>query len=302
MVSATPGEVPYPVYAGGSPATGKQLLSACWGLLRQDSELLLLPVIGTVAGVVAAVVLFAPGFAVGWLVGGSQHHSWGGVVGGILAAFAASVVSIYFQAALVIGANQRADGGDPTVRGVLAEAWTHRGKILSWAGVATTVGVAIRGVERRLGILGTILGFLGGLAWAIASFLVVPVVVTEDLGPIAAVKRSAQLIRQTWGPSLRTSVRLGFAYSLLLFVPNAAIVVGVVVVGMNGSVPALAIGGTLVIVGVAATIALVMVFSAISMYARALIYRHATGRPVPGIDPSLFVGVFRTRRSRRRFA
>jgi hypothetical protein len=285
----------------GSPATGKHLLRACWGLLRQDRELLWLPVIGTVAGLIAAGVLFAPGFAIGWIVGGSQHRSWGGELGGVLAVFAASVVSIYFQAALVIGANQRADGGDPTVRGVLAQTWTHRGKILSWAIVATTVGLVIRGLERRLGILGTILGFLGGVAWAIAAFLVVPIVVVEDLGPIAAVKRSAQLVRQTWGPSLRTTLRLSLAYFLLMLVPVAVIVVGVVA-AVGGSHTGLAVGILLIVVGVAALIALAMVFSAISTYARALIYRYATGRPVPGIDPAVFAGVFQPRRSRRRFA
>ncbi|MEP6599939.1 MAG: hypothetical protein ABJB98_10900 [Actinomycetota bacterium] len=45
-----------------------------------------------------------------------------------------------------------------------------------------------------------------------------------------------------------------------------------------------------------------MSFSAISSYARAVIYRYATGRPTPGVDPQLFAGVFRQKRSRRRLA
>ncbi len=200
-------------------ATGKQLLQASWAMLRQDRELLWLPVIATVTGFFAALVLFVPGFAIGWSVGGSQHHSWGGWVGGAFAAFAASVVSIYFQAALVIGAIQRSEGQDPTVRGVLAEAWTHRGRILSWAALTTTVGLAIRAVEQRLGVLGSILGFLSGVAWAIASFFVMPVLVVEDLGPIEAVKRSAQLIRETWGTSLRTTLRFSLTYIAVLLAP-----------------------------------------------------------------------------------
>ena len=285
----------------GAPATGKQLLSACWAMLKQDRELLWLPAIAAITGFFAAVILFAPGFAIGWFVGGDQHHSWGGWLGGVFAAFAASVVSIYFQAALVIGANQRADGGDPTVRGVLAEAWTHRGRILSWAALTTTVGVAIRSLEQRLGILGNILGFLGGVAWAIASFLVVPVVVVENLGPIDAVKRSAQLIRETWGISLRSTVRFAFTYILITLAPIAVIVVGIVALA-SGSNVGIAVGIVLVVVGFAALVAVLMVFSAISTYCRALIYRYATGRPVPGIDPRLFAGVFRQKGTRRGFA
>jgi hypothetical protein len=286
---------PRPVTA--ATATGKQLLKASWGLLRQDRELLWLPAIASITGFFAAVILFAPGFALGWAIGGDQHRSWGGWVGGAFAAFAASIVAIYFQAALVIGANQRADGGDPDIRGVLAEAWTHKGKIISWAALTTTVGVAIRALEQRLGILGSILGFLGGVAWAIASFLVVPVVVVENLGPIDAVKRSAQLVRDTWGTSVRTTLRFGLTFLLLLLAPIAVIAIGIVAL-TNGSAAAIAIGLVLIVVGVIAFLALSMVFSAISTYARALIYRYATGRPVPGVDPQLFIGAFRAKRGR----
>jgi hypothetical protein len=110
-----------------------------------------------------------------------------------LAAFGASVVPIYFQAALVIGAFERADGGDPTLRGVLAQAWAIRGRIPSWAIVTTLVGTAIRALEDRIGRVGKIIGFLAGVAWSVASFLAVPVLVAEGLGPIASVKRSADL-------------------------------------------------------------------------------------------------------------
>lgn len=286
---------PRPVASG--TATGKQLLKASWGLLRQDRELLWLPAIASITGFFAAAILFAPGFALGWFIGGEQHRSWGGWVGGVFAAFAASIVAIYFQAALVIGANQRADGGDPDIRSVLAEAWTHKGKIISWAALTTTVGVAIRALEQRLGILGSILGFLGGVAWAIASFLVVPVVVVENLGPIDAVKRSAQLLRDTWGTSVRTTLRFGFTFVLLLLAPIAVVAIGIVAL-TKGSNGAIAIGLVLIVVGVVAFLALSMVFSAISTYARALIYRYATGRPVPGVDPQLFAGAFRAKRGR----
>lgn len=293
---------PPPSLAGTpGPATGKALLSASWGLLRQDRVLLWLPGIAAVTGLIAALVLFLPGFALGWLIGG-QDSSFAAWVGAAFAAFASSVVAIYFQAALVIGANQRADGGDPTLRGVLAQAWSIKVRILKWGVVTTTVGLVIRAIEQRLGILGTILGFLGGIAWAIASFLVVPILVVEDIGPIDAVKRSARLIKQTWGTSLRTTLRFGLiqlALTLPLFV-----VIGLgVAAAVTGTPVGLALGIPLIFIGVVALMALALVFSAITSYARTLIYRYATGRPVPGVDPSIFVGVFRQKKGRRnRFA
>lgn len=278
------------------PATGRALLSASWELLRADRSLLWLPAMATVASLVAALVLFVPGFAIGWAVSG-QDGSVGVYIGGAFAALASSVVAIYFQAALVIGANQRADGCDPTLSGVLGEAWRIRARILKWAVLTTTVGVAVRTVERRLGILGAILGFLGGVAWAIASFLVVPILVVEDIGPIDAVKRSARLIRQTWGTSVRTTLRFGLIQLALILPVMALLVVGVLAVA-TGTALGLLVGVALVVAAVTALCGMGLVFSAVSAYARALIYRYATGRPVPGVDPSVFVGVFRQRRGR----
>jgi hypothetical protein len=295
----SPYAYPGPATTGPQRATGKALLNASWSMLRQDRELMWLPVLGAIFGLIAAGILFVPGWFIGGAVGGTDHHSWAAGLGGILAAAGATIVSIFFQAALVIGANERADGGDPTLRGVLRAAWEKRGRILSWGLLTVTVGAAVRALERRLGIFGNIFGFLLGLAWAIASFLVVPVVVAEDLGPIAAVKRSAQLIKETWGTSLRTTLRFGVIQFVLVLVPVIVGAGGIAAIA-NGSSGSIAVGVLLLLAAAVALLAMIMVFSAIGSYARALIYRYATGRPVPGIDPTLFAGVFLTKKKARR--
>lgn len=293
----------YPGAGSGAPQapTGKALLRASWALLRQDRELLWLPVLATVTGLLAALVLFVPGFLLGNAAGGSDSPA-GGWVGGVLAALGASVVSVYFQAALVIGANERASGLDPTLRGCLAKAWALRARIVRWALVTTTVGGLVRALERRLGLVGTVLGFLGGLAWAVASFLVVPVLVAEDLGPVEAVKRSGALIRQTWGTSVRTTLRFGLI-QLAVVVPALVVIVVGMTALLSGSTAGALLGLLLLVAGFLALLGIGMLSSAVTGYARALIYRFATGQPVPGIDPSLFAGVFRQgRRARRRLA
>jgi hypothetical protein len=284
---------------GPRRATGKELLSASWGMLRQDRELLWLPMLGAIASALAAGLLFVPGWFLGGSLGAAGHHSWGGYFGGVLAAFAATIVGVFFQAALVIGANERADGGDPTLGSCLRAAWAQRNIILSWGLLSGTVGVAIRAVEQRLGFLGSVVGFLGGLAWAIASFLAVPVLVAEGLGPVAAVKRSAQLIKTTWGTSLRTTLRFGVIQIALMLVPVFVGGIGAIAIS-DGSSVATSVGILLIVAAVAAFIALAMVFAAIGSYARALIYRYATNRPVPGIDPALFAGVFQPKKRLRR--
>jgi hypothetical protein len=270
-----------PVSAG--QPTGRAVIQASWDLLRQDRNLIWLPVIAAVAGTAAGAVLFVPGYAIGRAIDDTSRIGY--YAGGLLAAFAFSLISIYFQAALVIGAYVRADGG---------QTWAIKSQVIAWAVVTTTVGAAIRALEQRLGIFGRILGFLGGLGWAIASCFVVPVLVAEGLGPIAAVKRSAELIRATWGTSVRTTLRLAAAW-FLLFIPLFMIFIFGLALLLSGSTVA---GVALIAIGVIAFVGLSSVFEAITTYARAMIYRFAVGRPVPGIAPHLLAGAFVAKRRR----
>ncbi len=276
-------------------ASGRQILSASWGMLRQDRGLLALPVISAVLGMVAAGILFIPGWAIGHALSPGRLGVEIGVVAG---GFAASVVTIYFQAALVVGANERADGGTPTLGGVLRQTAAMWRPVLAWALVATTAGVIIRTVERRFGALAGIAGLLGGITWAIATFLAVPVVVARGQGPVATVKESASLLRGTWGTSLRTTVRFG-VISLVAVLPGAVVAIGVIMLAA-GTAASVALGVLLVAVGGLALLAVSAVLSAVSSYARALIYRYAVGQPVPGIPPEVLAGAFAPRRLRRR--
>lgn len=278
-----------------SKPTGRQILSASWEMLQEDRQLFWIPVISATASLIAGATLFYPGFLAGDAIGHSHSVAlWAAFA---LAGFGSSTVAIFFQAALVIGAYQRADGIQPTLGGVLAAAWKLRGPVLAWALLATTVGVAIRALENRLGWLGRLLGLIGGLAWAVVSFLVVPVVVAEGLGPIEAVKRSGQLLRDTWGTSLRTTLRFGWIQMVALIVPMLGFFVGLALV-MPGTDSQRSLGIVILAISIVALFALGAVFAAVSTYSRALIYRYATGLAVPGVEPEVFGGAFVARKRR----
>lgn len=275
-----------------SQADGKQLLRATWALLRQDKELIVLPLVGSIFGVIAAVLLFIPGYALGWLVTGQDDSDIAYYAGAALAGFGATIIGVFFQAALVIGANERADGGDPTARSCLRGAWDRKWRILAWSLISATIGFVLQLIQERLGFLGWIIKWLGSLAWSIATFVVVPVLVAEDVGPVTAIKRSAQVLRDTWGTSLRTAARGGIIAVALWLVPAAVMTAGFVLVFAGGTA-AIATGVVLLVVAGVGLIVLGTLFSAVSAYARALIYRYAVGMPTPGIDDRVLAGAFR---------
>lgn len=257
-----------------------------------------LPALSAVTGLLAAGVLFVPGWALGEVLN-TNNASLPRWLGGLAAAFGASVVAIYFQAALVIGAFDRADGGTPTVRSVLSRTWAIRGRVISWAVLTTATGQAIRELDDRLELVGKIIGFLAGAVWSIASFLVVPVLVAEGLGPIASVRRSAELIRATWGLGLRSTVRLGFTEFLLSLPGVIALALGCGLAA-NDSGYGIAVGVPIAVAGLCWLLFLAMIFSAVFAYARALIYRYAAGLAVSGVvDQDMILGAFADKKSRR---
>lgn len=286
---------PPPSYVVTGRATGKQILAASWQLLRTNKSLLALPFISLPAGLVAAAVLFVPGFFAGNAF--AHDNRVGAYVGGALAVLALSAVSIFFQAALVIGAYQQADGYTPTLNSTLTVAWRMRGKIVGWALTTTTVGLAIRAIEERLGIFGKVVGFVAGVAWAIASFLVIPVVVAEGLGPFAALSRSAQLVRARWGTGLRTTLRFGLIQLAVTLPIIVVLFVGIFITVSGASTAAVAVGVLTIAIAILALIAAGTVFGAIATFARAFIYRYTVGLPIP-VPAELMQGAFVPKRRR----
>lgn len=162
--------------------------------------------------------------------------------------------------------------------------WARRRVVFTWAFLSAVVGLVIQLIEGRLGVFGRLMGILGGLAWAVATFLVVPVLAFEDVGPIEALKRSSHLIKVTFGTIARGALRFGMMFLGWSLLALGVIVTGVVV-SLSG-VPALGI--PLAVLGVIGFFVVVTYLAAAGMYLRTILYRYATHRPLPdlGLDLS----------------
>ena len=80
--------------------------------------------------------------------------------------------------------------------------------IFFWSLLASTIGIILSVLERRAGLVGRIVLKLIGVVWAVASVFAVPAIVCDPelSNPFTALKRSASIIRRTWGETL-----IGFA-------------------------------------------------------------------------------------------
>ena len=271
-----------------------ELARASWSVVQADKELLWLPVFSTLALLVLLASFVGPAWVVGALDGVGQEGETSplAAVAGFVFYVLAFFIAIFFNTALVGAAMLRMDGHDPALRDALAIAWARVPRIFGYALIAATVGLLLRALEERVGWLGSIVVRLIGVAWTVATFLVVPVLVTRDVGPIDAVKESASLLRETWGENLigtvGMSIAFGIAYFLVILLGGAG-----VMLGTQAGLPVLmAVSVLLCVVTIVVLTALQATMQAV--YAAAL-YRYATsdGDPTPGFAPELLQVAFK---------
>ena len=105
--------------------------------------------------------------------------------------------------------------------------------VLLWTLFAGLVGLIIKAIEQRLEFVGRILARFLGLAWSIASVFAIPIIVREEQGvnPIKLLKRSASILKQTWGEALIGYVGLTFANTLIL-IGSAMLLMGALFVSI----------------------------------------------------------------------
>jgi len=136
-------------------------------------------------------------------------------------------IVVFFNAAIVACAAIRLGGGNPTIADGLRAAASRLPVIAGWALVSATVGLVLRIIEDRSDKIGRIVAGLLGMAWTIVSFLVVPILVVENKGPIAALKDSAILLKKTWGEQLASNFSFGMIFFLLAIPAFGLILLGI---------------------------------------------------------------------------
>src|SRR6266571_2976255 len=219
---------------------GWQLTKVSLGILRKEKGLIVLPFLSLLmTGAAWLVFLISIFFFTATPT--NPFSYWLFYVGLAIVYYVTFFVSIYFNAAVMGAAMIRLNGGDPTISDGLKVANQNLKRIAGWALVSATVGLVLRAIAERFGFIGRIVAGFAGIAWGIATYLVVPVLIFEKIGPWAAVKRSGSLLRKTWGEAAGGYLTLGGIFVLLALPALLVILLGLVVGGVVGLLVGLAI-------------------------------------------------------------
>src|SRR6266487_3236864 len=191
-------------------------------------------------------------------------------------------VVVFFNMALIHCTRLYFKGEEVSVRAGLKFSMSRIGAIFSWAVFAATVGLILRAIQENSGIIGKIITGIIGIVWSVATFFVVPVIAYENLGPVGAFKRSAQLMKQKWGESIVA----GFSFGLIQFL--AFLVVGIPLFLLGSLVNpflgiALAVAGSFIIMSI---------ISAAQTIFISAVYHNINGDVTKYFDQQLVDGLF----------
>jgi hypothetical protein len=272
----------------GSITRGFRLAKASWSVVRQDRELLILPIVSFLCSLVVLAVFGLGMLGIGLPKDGESVRPAIYVLGFCMYV-ALAFVTIFFNAAVIGTAMQRLRGEPASIRDGLTLARQHVGQIFVWALITASIGMVLRTIQERSGLIGRILVGIIGIAWNLITFFVVPVLLFEPLPVGASIKRSAQIFRERWGEQFTGNATIGIAIFL--------VAIPIIVVGglLTAAVPVVGIALTVIAIGM-----LMAVGAACSGVFNAALYRYATTGDASGaFTEDDLNGSFRPRRGAR---
>ena len=223
------------------------------------------------------------------------------LVYGFAITFVTTASTIYANFAVLNTMRVRLDGGDATFMDSVRAANARLGDIMKWSLIVTSVGFVLRVIEsscRRLGWVGSIVGsgitaLMGG-AWNVISFMVVPAMVMDGVGPREGLEHSVAALRKSWGEGLTAHVSIGFVTFMAMLPGFAMVVMGVgslAAAGQTGG--SLWLGGGFLGFAVLYAMAVSLMLSVARVLFSGALYRYArTGQIGDGYDEDLMVGAF----------
>lgn len=264
-------------------SNGWTIAVSSFKVLKENKQLIVFPILSGISLIILSG-MFTVGIlaAIGWDVDNLKTEG----ITQYLIAFGFYLINyfvvVFFNMALIHCTRLYFHGEEVTIEKGLRFSMSRIGVIFSWALFAATVGTILKAIQENSGILGKIITGIIGVVWNIAVFFVVPVIAYEGLGPIAAFKRSSQLMRQKWGESLAGTFSLGLISFLgILLVAVPLFFIGAAFHFLAGIL--LAVVGAFVVV---------TIISATETIFLSAVYHNINGDPVKHVNQQLVDGLF----------
>ncbi|MGI8776928.1 MAG: DUF6159 family protein [Acidimicrobiales bacterium] len=286
-----------------------EMTAKTWSVIKEHPQLLRFPALAAVYGALAAFIFMAPALALAALSDSTVALAGAGVLF-FIGAWAATFVGLRYLAGLVFVADSLLRGEPASFDDGMRVAAERTRALGLWALISVVVGWILGAIEGGgdenvvVTIFRVLVATILSAAWSLITFFVLPIIVLEDVGAPAAMKRSVAVIRDKWGDAVTGSFRIGMRILLTFLLPGLvllAVAFGLAVgaggmIGVSLGVAVGLVGVGLIIVGVVRQTAARQVFGV-------ALYRYASSGIILGRftedDLVSAIGPRKARRGRR---
>ena len=217
---------------------GWEMSKLSMAVVKKDPELVVYMIIAGVMSLACLVGMSIPQFLeMEWAVNpdGSFTDAYLGFT--FVAYMVLSIIVVFWNCAIIANANIRLTGGDPTFADGVNAALKRLPIIIVWGIIAGTVGLLLKALEGAarssdndaMRALASIIHFLGGLAWWVMTFFMIPHLILEGQSVGDALQSSKKTFYSTWGETITSGLGIGLI-GFLIAVPLLAVTLGLTVV------------------------------------------------------------------------
>lgn len=213
---------------------GWEMSKLSMSVVRKDPELMVYMIISGLMSLACLVGMSIPQFLeMEWAVNpdGSFTTTYLGFT--FVAYMVLSIVVVFWNCAIIANANIRLTGGDPSFADGINAAVKRLPVIILWGIVAGTVGLLLKALEGAARssdndvtrALATIVHIIGGLAWWVMTFFMIPHLVLEGKSLGDALKSSKATFFSTWGENITSGLGIGLV-AVLIGIPLVVATIG----------------------------------------------------------------------------
>ncbi len=217
---------------------GWEMSKLSMSVVKKDPELMVYMILAGVMSLACLIGMSMPQFLeMGWAVNADGSFT-GTYLGFTFVGYMVlSIVVVFWNCAIIANANIRLTGGDPKFADGVNAALKRLPIIIVWGIIAGTVGLLFKfleGVARSsdhpaAAAMATVIHFIGGLAWWVMTFFMIPHLILENKSIGDALKASKATFFDTWGENIVSGLGIG-AIAFLFGIPIVLLTIGLTAV------------------------------------------------------------------------
>jgi hypothetical protein len=258
---------------------GWEMSKLSMGVVKKDPELMVYMILAGLMSLACLVGMAIPQFLeMEWAVNPDGSFTPSYLMFSFVGYMLLSIVVVFWNCAIIANANIRLTGGNPSFADGISAAVKRLPIIVLWGIIAGTVGLLLKALEGAVRssdnggaqALAAIVHLIGGLAWWVMTFFMLPHLILEGKPVGQSLKSSKDMFFRTWGENISSGLGIGLV-GFVMGVPLVILTIALTV----------AIGPAGLLVGAILLGLLVAWVNAAEQVAVVALYRFATDGKMP---------------------